>query len=327
MRALGGNASSRALAGARRRAAERPVRRLGQLAGLRSGRPGGSPRGARRRQRRQWPRRARRHDRDDQPVAISGTSGELDAGSRDSLEARGRVGVRAGGGVLSVSGRGERGDGFIPISEATRAARPTSRRLIASGAGAGAGSRRSAARPKLQASVDGFHDWRTRGTDFSANRTDGADASRAAGRARQRGNGARLAIGSGATSMSSFASVSPGRTDGGAGVAAGRRAVARARRKRGGPPAACRAGSSCGSAPTRAARRRVARALLLCRGEPTRRRFAGGQTWTSGAFAEASVELARVTLTGGARLDYWRISDGHLFETDDRDRRGPARRA
>ena len=30
---------------------------------------------------------------------------------------------------------------------------------------------------ELQASLDGFHDWRTRGTDFTANRTNGADAS------------------------------------------------------------------------------------------------------------------------------------------------------
>src|SRR4051812_33233 len=37
-----------------------------------------------------------------------GASGELDWGSRDSLEARARVGVAAGGGVLSISGRGER---------------------------------------------------------------------------------------------------------------------------------------------------------------------------------------------------------------------------
>src|SRR5207253_627391 len=49
-------------------------------------------------------------------------------------------------------------------------------------------------------------------------------------------------------------------------------------------------------------------------GEPTRRRLAGGQSWTSGAFAEASADVGGVTLTGGGRLDYWRISDGHLLE-------------
>ena len=52
--------------------------------------------------------------------ADAGVSGELDGGSRDSIEARGRVGLAAGGGVLSLSGQGERSDGFIPITEGTR---------------------------------------------------------------------------------------------------------------------------------------------------------------------------------------------------------------
>jgi outer membrane receptor protein involved in Fe transport len=42
--------------------------------------------------------------------------------------------------------------------------------------------------------------------------------------------------------------------------------------------------------------------------------LAGGQSWTSGAFAEASADLGGLTLTAGGRLDYWRISNGHLFE-------------
>ena len=49
-------------------------------------------------------------------------------------------------------------------------------------------------------------------------------------------------------------------------------------------------------------------------GEPTRRRAAGGEGWTAGAYAEASADLGRATLTGGARLDRWSIGDGHLFE-------------
>jgi outer membrane receptor protein involved in Fe transport len=48
--------------------------------------------------------------------------------------------------------------------------------------------------------------------------------------------------------------------------------------------------------------------------EPTRRRRAGGDTLTAGAFTEASADIGRVTLSGGARLDHWRIGDGHLFE-------------
>jgi outer membrane receptor protein involved in Fe transport len=49
-------------------------------------------------------------------------------------------------------------------------------------------------------------------------------------------------------------------------------------------------------------------------GQPTRRRRAGGETLTSGAFAEASADVGGVTLSGGVRLDRWQVSDGHLFE-------------
>jgi outer membrane receptor protein involved in Fe transport len=49
-------------------------------------------------------------------------------------------------------------------------------------------------------------------------------------------------------------------------------------------------------------------------GEPTRRRIAGGESWTGGAYAEASAEIGRVLLTGGARIDRWSITGGHLFE-------------
>jgi outer membrane receptor protein involved in Fe transport len=49
-------------------------------------------------------------------------------------------------------------------------------------------------------------------------------------------------------------------------------------------------------------------------GNPTRRRRAGGETWTSGAFAELSDVLSGITLTAGARLDHWQVSGGYLFE-------------
>jgi outer membrane receptor protein involved in Fe transport len=49
-------------------------------------------------------------------------------------------------------------------------------------------------------------------------------------------------------------------------------------------------------------------------GQPTRRRRAGGETLTGGAFGEASADVGRITLSGGARIDRWQVSDGHLFE-------------
>ncbi|HEY8434698.1 MAG TPA: TonB-dependent receptor plug domain-containing protein, partial [Sphingomicrobium sp.] len=106
----------------------------------------------------------------------TGLSGEVDAGSRNSLEARARLGVEAGGGVLSISGRGERSDGFIPVTASTRgpADEPAPYHEWSSRARwvAPVGSS-----TEVQASIDGFHDSRTRGTDFSVNRTNGADAS------------------------------------------------------------------------------------------------------------------------------------------------------
>src|SRR6476659_5172764 len=45
-----------------------------------------------------------------------GVAGEIDGGSRSSVEARGRLGLVAGGGVFSISGRIERSDGFVPIT-------------------------------------------------------------------------------------------------------------------------------------------------------------------------------------------------------------------
>ena len=49
---------------------------------------------------------------------------------------------------------------------------------------------------------------------------------------------------------------------------------------------------------------------------PGRQRFAGGETWTLGAFTEASVDLGRATVTVGGRIDRWHIGGGHLFERD-----------
>src|SRR6185312_14606343 len=43
-------------------------------------------------------------------------------------------------------------------------------------------------------------------------------------------------------------------------------------------------------------------------GDPTRRRVAGGETMTSGAFAELTAPLGKGTLSGGARIDHWSIT-------------------
>ena len=241
-----------------------------------------------------------------------GVSGELDGGSRNSVEARGRVGVSAGNGTLSISGQAERGDGFVPITADTRgpADEPAPYR--------GWSGRARWIMPidsetELQANVDGFHDWRTRGTDFSANRTNGADASlRLVGR----GSWAWSALGywQWRNLRSSFASVSPGR------ISATRVSLQDSVPSHGlGGSVEVRPPMPGGielrlGADARRTEGESREFFAYVAGEPTRRRLAGGKTWTSGGFAEASADVGRMTLTGGARLDHWRISDGHLFE-------------
>lgn len=242
----------------------------------------------------------------------TGESGEVDAGSRDSFEARGRLGVSAGGGVLSISGRGERSNGFIPVTASMRgpADEPAPYREWS--------SRARWVEPidtdtELQASLDGFHDWRTRGTEFSANRTDGADAS-----LRLVGHGSwqwsALGYWQWRNLASSFASVNDDRTlasrvllqdsvpsNGLGGSVEVRPPMLGDLELRIGADARRTSGSTH-------------ELFSFVAGKPTRRRVAGGQTLTEGAFAELTAPLGTVTLTGGARIDHWSITGGHLFE-------------
>jgi outer membrane cobalamin receptor len=244
--------------------------------------------------------------------ADAGVSGEIDGGSRDSLEGHARVGAIIGGSVLSLSGGAQRGDGFVPITEGTRG--PADERApyhdwngrarwVAPIGGV----------TELQASLSGFHDWRTRGTDFSANRTNGADASlRLVGRGRWQWSA--LGYWQCRNLESSFANVSPGR------LVAARVSLQDSVPSHGlggsfelRPPVPLGVELRFGAD----ARRTTGESRELfayVAGDPTRRRSAGGETWTSGAFAEGTADIHGITLTGGARLDYWRVSDGHLFE-------------
>ena len=241
-----------------------------------------------------------------------GVSGEIDGGSRASLEARGRAGVDVGGGVLSLSARGERSDGFIPVTEATRG--PADERAPYrewSGRARWVAPLDSAT--EIQASLDGFRDWRTRGTDFTVNRTNGADASlRVVGRGEWQWSA--LGYWQWRNLMSSFASVSAGRTD------ANRVSLQYSVPSHGpGGSVEVRPPMPDGlelriGADTRRTTGESRELASYVAGEPTRRRAAGGQSWTVGAFAEASAEVGRATFTGGARMDRWSISGGHLFE-------------
>ena len=242
----------------------------------------------------------------------AGGSGEIDGGSRDSLEARGRVGIDALGGVLSISGRGERSDGFVPVTQDTRGA-----------ADEAAPYREWSSRARLaapvdgdtefQASVDGFHDWRTRGTAFSVNRTNGADASlRFVGR----GSWEWSALGywQWRNLMSSFASVSPARAQ------ASRVSLQYSVPSHGlggsfelRPPMPHGIELRLG-ADTRRSSGELRELYSYLSGEPTRQRASGGDSWTAGGYAEASADFGWAMLTGGARVDRWSVGGGHLLE-------------
>ena len=242
----------------------------------------------------------------------AGASGELDAGSRGSFEERGRIGVAAGGGLLSLSGHAESGDGFIPVTADTRgpADEPAPYRNWSL---RGRWSTAIGKSVDLQASLDGFHDWRTRGTDFTQNRTNGVDASlRLVGRGAWQWSA--LGYWQARNLMSSFASVSAGRTTatqvslqdsvpshGLGGSVELRPPMPRNIELRLGMDARRTDGES--------------RELYsFVSGDPTRRRKAGGETLTAGLFGEATADLGALTLTGGARLDHWQVSHGHLHE-------------
>ncbi|MEO7277849.1 MAG: TonB-dependent receptor [Sphingomicrobium sp.] len=242
-----------------------------------------------------------------------GVSGEVDGGSRNALEASGRIGMAAGGGTLSVSGRVDRGNGFIPITQETRgpADRPAPYR-------AWNGRLRWVAPVggsiELQASLAAFHDGRNRGTDFSDNRTDGADAAlRLVGRGRWQWSA--LGYWQWRDLMSSFASVSPGR------LTATRVSLQYKVPSHGlGTSVELRPPMPSGielrfGADARRTDGESREFYSFVAAEPTRRRVAGGETVTAGAYAESSAVFGRFTVTGGGRMDRWQVTDGHLHET------------
>lgn len=244
--------------------------------------------------------------------ADRGTSGEIDVGSRNSVEARARLALPLGGGLLALSGRGERSDGFIPITAGTRgpADEPAPYHEWSGRARWAVPVGNSV---ELQANLDAFHDWRTRGIDFTQNRTNGADASlRLIGRGSWQWSA--LAYWQRRNLMSSFASVSAGR------LAATQVSLQDSVPSTGlGGSFELRAPMPTGlelrfGADARRTSGESQELYNFVATEPTRRRFAGGESWTAGTFAEATADVRALTFTVGGRIDHWEIGNGHLFE-------------
>ncbi len=238
----------------------------------------------------------------------AGLAANLAYGSRDSIDAFASAGVEAGGGFLAISGSWAKGDGFIPVVEEQRGPvdRPAryEQRSLALRAAAPL-----AEGVELQASALLFDDERERGTALSDIASQGADASlRLVGR-----SWSALAYVQTRDFSTSFASVNAARTvvtrtsDQYAVPATGLGARAEWRPRLG--PAELRLGADW-----RETSGRTQELFQFVAGQGTRQRLAGGRTRTLGAFAEASIESGRVTATAGGRIDRWTISDGFLRE-------------
>lgn len=246
------------------------------------------------------------------PSDIAGLRGGIAYGSRDSVDVHAGLGVALGAGFLSAFGAHGRGDGFIPIVESQRGpidrASPYEQTNLSL-----RGVVPVAADMELQASVRWFSDERERGTALSDISTRGADAS-----LRLVGNGAwrwsALAYLQTRDFYNSFASANADRT-----------AVTRVAEQYqvpstglGGrfevrPPLGedfeLRLGGDWRETVGETRER-----FNFQNGVGTRGRAAGGRTRTLGSFAEASYEHGPLTLTGGARIDRWWIRNGHLDE-------------
>lgn len=237
---------------------------------------------------------------------------EFDAGSRESFEGRTLVGMSAGGGNLVLSGRGARGDGFTPVTEGTRgsADRPAPYK---EGSLRGIWLVPIGSNTDLQISGLAFADRRDRGVNFTGNRTDGADVG-----ARFVGKGewkwSVLAYGQWRELRSSFASVSADRStatrvslqDSVPSHAFGASFELR-------PPIGSAFELRVGG-DFRRAHGESRELFTYVAGQPTRRRKAGGDSLAAGLFSELTADVGKLTLGAGGRIDRWQIFEGELVE-------------
>lgn len=241
-----------------------------------------------------------------------GVGGELLAGSRASFAGRASMGVLVGHGTMILSARAVQGAGFIPITSGTRG--PADRRAPYESASV----RGHLAMPlsssvQAEASLAGFRDIRERGLRFTRNRTDGADSAlRLVGSGRW--GWTALAYVQWRELESSFASVDAGRAK------ATRVAFQDSVPSRGlggsfelRPPVGHGLELRLG-ADGRHTRGETRELYSFVGDEPTRRRIAGGETLSSGLFVELAADIGKLALNGGLRVDHWRIEDGRFHE-------------
>jgi outer membrane receptor protein involved in Fe transport len=233
-------------------------------------------------------------------------------GSRDAIEADAAASARLGGGFATLSADYARGDGFIPIVAGQRGAadRPAPYEQASVAA---RGVIPVGATTELQANVLAFTDRRERGTPFTRNGSDGADAS-----LRLVGRGdwgfSALAYLQTRAFQSRFASVSNDRSTATQTLDQyNTPATGLGARVEVAPPLGADIDLRVG-ADWRRTSGRTEELFTFVNGAATRGRLAGGMSSTAGAFADLSWALGDVTLSAGGRLDRWSIRDGFLAE-------------
>lgn len=247
------------------------------------------------------------------PGELDGPAGELAYGSRESIDAFAGAGLKLEQGYVSLSGAYARGDGFIPVIESQRGpvdrASPYEQASLAARGMAPVNDD-----VELQASALWFTDRRERGTAFTKIETEGVDASmRLVGRGRWRWSA--LAYLQVRDFYNSFASVNAARTTVSRSseqydvpsLGVGGRFEIR-------PPLGRNTELRVG-ADWRRVEGKTKELFSFLDNVGRNRRVAGGENQTMGAFVEGAWKSGGLLLTAAGRLDRWWVTDGFLHES------------
>jgi len=247
------------------------------------------------------------------PGSLPGVSARVFGGSRNATEVSGGIVQRVGAGFVSANAGWDRGDGYLLIPKSQRGAADIPARYDAwSIALRGVAPLTSAL--EIQASGLVFDDHRVRGLAGTASRSQGSDTSlKLLGRGRW--GFEALAYIQARTFSSGFVSTAADRSsvtptlDQFNTPATGLGSKFEIR-----PPVGDGNSLRIG-ADVRSASGRTNEFFRFVTGAPTRLRRAGGINTTYGAFVEGSSIIGSLTLTGGARIDRWSIRKGFLTES------------